>query len=209
MIQPWLGSTEEAQFFQVILRLMNAKRASQSHSFLYFRHSIHRSDRKTTLSFSSFLVEIGTFTGYTSLAIALALPSDGQLITCDINDQYIRQDVWVKAGIREKIDLRIRPALETLKDLLAQGQGDSFDFIFLDGDKPNYPQYYDLCLQLLRPNGVLAIDNTLWNGRVLDEGDVSAETVAIRQTNELVKDDPRIDLSFLRLGDGTTLCRKK
>ena len=183
---------------------------SQSVAFLSLFSPYHPTNiPKNNVCVSSFLVEIGTFTGYTSLAIALALPSDGQLITCDINDEYIRQDVWVKAGVREKIDLRIRPALDTLKDLLANGQGDSFDFIFLDGDKPNYPQYYDLCLQLLRPNGLLAIDNTLWNGRVLDEKDVTVETVAIRQTNELAKDDPRIDLSFLRLGDGTTLCRKK
>lgn len=143
------------------------------------------------------------------MAIALALPSDGQLITCDINDQYVRQDVWIKAGIRNKIDLRIQPALNTLYELLANGQENSFDFIFLDGDKPNYPQYYDLCLRLLRPNGLLAIDNTLWNGRVLDENDTNADTVAIRKTNDFVRDDPRIDLSFLRLGDGTTLCRKK
>jgi predicted O-methyltransferase YrrM len=154
-------------------------------------------------------VEIGTFTGYTSLAIALALPSDGQLITCDITDEYVRQDIWTKAGVREKIDLQIRPALETLNELLKDNGSNSFDFIFLDGDKPNYPLYYELSLQLLRPNGLLAIDNTRWNGRVLDENDTTKETVAIRQTNELVKNDSRIDVSFLRIGDGTTLCRKK
>lgn len=154
-------------------------------------------------------VEIGTFTGYTSLAIALALPSDGQLITCDITDEYVRQDIWTKAGVREKIDLQIRPALETLHELLKNDGPNSFDFIFLDADKPNYPLYYELSLQLLRPNGLLAIDNTLWSGRVLDENDTTKETVAIRQTNELVKNDTRIDVSFLRLGDGTTLCRKK
>lgn len=143
------------------------------------------------------------------MSIALALPADGRLITCDITDDYVRQDIWVKAGVREKIDLRIGPALETLNELLAKNEENSFDFIFLDADKPNYPEYYELCLKLLRSNGLLAIDNTLWNGRVLDEQDLSKETVAIRKTNDLVKNDSRIDLSFLRLGDGTTLCRKK
>jgi predicted O-methyltransferase YrrM len=140
----------------------------------------------------------------------LALPSDGQLITCDITDQYIREDLWIKAGIRDRIDLRIRPALETLTDLVQQqNQANSFDFIFIDADKSNYPQYYDLAVQLLRPNGLIAIDNTLWSGRVLNENDTSKETMGIRQVNEIVKHDSRIDISFLRLGDGTTLCRKK
>ncbi len=158
---------------------------------------------------SIFLVEIGTFTGYTSLAIALALPFDGELVTCDITDEYVRQDIWVKAGVRDKIDLQIRPALETLNDLLEKYGPNSFDFIFIDADKGNYPRYYELSVQLVRPNGLIAIDNTLWNGRVLNENDTSIETVAIRQTNELVKNDKRVDISFLRLGDGTTLCRKK
>ena len=155
------------------------------------------------------LVEIGTFTGYTSLTIALALPSDGQLVTCDITDEYVRQDIWRKAGVRDRIDLRIRPALETLNDLLEHGGANTFDFVFIDGDKANYIRYYELSLQLVRPNGLIAIDNTLWNGRVLNEGDTSVETMAIRKTNELVKNDPRVDISFLRLGDGTTFCRKK
>lgn len=156
-----------------------------------------------------FIVEIGTFTGYTTLAIALALPSNGELITCDISDQYVRQDIWTKAGVREKINLQIRPALEVLDDLLQRYGPDSFDFIFIDADKANYPRYYELSVQLIRPNGLIAIDNTLWCGRVLNENDTTAETVAIRQTNELVKNDKRVDISFLRLGDGTTLCRKK
>lgn len=181
VIQPWLGSTDEAQFFQVLIQLMNAQRA----------------------------IEIGTFTGYTSLAIALALPSNGELITCDITDEYIRQDIWEKAGVRKKINLQIRPALDILKDLLAIDGPNSFDFIFLDADKAHYPEYYELSIQLIRPNGVLAIDNTLWGGRVLNENDQTIETKAIRETNKLAKNDQRIDISFLRLGDGTTLCRKK
>lgn len=155
------------------------------------------------------LVEIGTFTGYTSLTIALALPSDGELVTCDITDEYVRQDIWIKAGVGHKINLQIRPALETLEDLLKTRGPNSFDFVFIDGDKANYAQYYELSYQLIRPNGLIAIDNTLWNGRVLNENDQSIETKAIRQTNEIVKNDNRVDVSFLRLGDGTTFCRKK
>lgn len=156
-----------------------------------------------------FLVEIGTFTGYTSLTIALALPSDGELITCDVNEKYVRQDIWTKAGVRNKINLQIRPALETLKDLLASYGSNSFDFIFIDGDKENYRQYYELSLDLIRPNGLIAIDNTLWNGRVLNEYDKSVDTMAIKNLNEFIKNDNRVDISFLRLGDGTTFCRKK
>ncbi|CAF1230955.1 unnamed protein product [Rotaria sp. Silwood1] len=170
-IQPWLGSTDEAQFFQILIRLMNSKRA----------------------------IEIGTFTGYTSLTIALALPSDGELITCDITDEYVRQDIWIKAGVRNKINLQIRPALETLHNLLEKYGENSFDFIFIDGDKKNYLQYYELSLQLIHSNGLIVIDNTLWNGRVLNKNDTSIETITIRQINELIKNDNRVDISFLRL----------
>ncbi|CAF3448418.1 unnamed protein product, partial [Rotaria socialis] len=129
--------------------------------------------------------EIGTFTGYTSLAVALALPCDGELIPCDINDQYVRQDIWKRFGPH------------------------SFDFIFINDDKANYLQYYDLSLQLIHSNGLIAIDNTLWNERLLNENDTSIETIAIRQTNKLVKNDNRADIRFLRLGDGTTILQKK
>jgi O-methyltransferase len=131
------------------------------------------------------------------------------LITCDTSDEYIRQDIWIKAGIRDKIDLQIRPAIETLNDLLEKYGPNSFDFIFIDADKENYLQYYELSIQLVRPNGLIAIDNTLWSGRVLDENDTTSQTMAIRQINDFVKNDQRVDISFLRLGDGTTLCRKK
>jgi predicted O-methyltransferase YrrM len=131
------------------------------------------------------------------------------LITCDTTDQYVRQDIWTKAGVRDKIDLQIRPALETLNDLLEKYGPNSFDFIFIDADKPNYLQYYQLSVQLVRSNGLIAIDNTLWDGKVLNENDTTAQTMAIRQTNDFVKNDERVDISFLRLGDGTTLCRKK
>jgi predicted O-methyltransferase YrrM len=131
------------------------------------------------------------------------------LITCDTGDEYIRQDIWIKAGIRDKIDLQIRPAIETLTNLLEKYGPNSFDFIFIDADKENYLQYYELSVQLVRSNGLIAIDNTLWSGRVLDENDTTIETMAIRQINDLIKNDQRVDISFLRLGDGTTLCRKK
>ncbi len=195
-----LGNTDEAQFLQVLIQLMGCKRCSKV--FLLFN-----SIRDQCLSYS--LVEIGTFTGYTALTIALALPSDGQLIACDISDQYVRQDLWKKAGVQGKITLKVGPAIETLKKLLKENGPGSFDFIFIDADKINYLDYYQLAIELVHSNGLIAIDNTLWDGRVIDQSDTSEATVAIRQINDFVRDDQRIDISFLRLGDGTTLCRKK
>ncbi|CAF1170589.1 unnamed protein product [Adineta steineri] len=176
-----LGSIDEAQFFQVILQLMKCKRC----------------------------IEIGSFTGYTALTIALALPSDGQLIACDINDKYIRQDLWKKAGVSEKITLKVGSAIETLKKLLEEHGEGSFDFIFIDADKTNYMNYYELAIKLIRSNGLIAVDNTLWSGKVIDETDTRDDTIAVRQLNDFIRDDQRVDISFLRLGDGTTLCRKK
>jgi predicted O-methyltransferase YrrM len=144
-----------------------------------------------------------------SLTVALALPSDGQLIACDISDKYIRQDLWKKAGVDDKITLKIGPGVETLKTLLEENGPGSFDFIFIDADKLNYMNYYQLAIELVRSNGLIAIDNTLWVGRVIDSSDTTEDTIAIRQINDFVRDDQRVDISFLRLGDGTTLCRKK
>lgn len=155
------------------------------------------------------IVEVGTFTGYTALTIALALPADGQLIACDITDKYIRQDLWKRAGVEDKITVKLGPAVETLEKLLEENGPGSFDFVFIDADKSNYLNYYKLAIELIRPNGLIAVDNTLWDGRVTDESDTSEHTVAIRQINDFIRDDQRIDVSFLRLGDGTTLCRKK
>jgi len=194
-----LGSTDEAQFFQVLIQLMGCKRCSKI--------SFFQLNKEFILSF--FLVEVGTFTGYTALTIALALPSDGQLIACDITDKYIRQDLWKKAGVQDKITLKIGPAVETLKSLLEENGPESFDFIFIDADKTNYLNYYRLAIELVHSNGLIAIDNTLWDGKVVDQSDTSENTVAIRQTNDFLRDDQRVDISFLRLGDGTTLCRKK
>jgi O-methyltransferase len=193
-----LGSLDEAQFFQIITQLMGCKRCSKIILFL-----MKSKIRKFVL------VEIGTFTGYTSLTIALGLPSDGQLIACDIDDQYIRQDLWKKAGVQDKIILKIGPAIETLKKLLEENGPGSFDFVFIDADKTNYMKYYELAIELVRSNGLIAIDNTLWYGRVIDPSNTTDDTIAIRQINDFVRDDQRVDISFLRLGDGTTLCRKK
>ena len=143
------------------------------------------------------------------MTIALALPADGQLIACDVTDQYIRQDLWKRAGVQDKITVKIGPAVETLKTILAENGRESFDFVFIDADKINYLNYYQLAIELIRPNGLIAIDNTLWHGYVIDQSDTNESTVAIREINDFIRDDPRVDVSFLRLGDGTTLCRKK
>ena len=143
------------------------------------------------------------------MTIALALPADGQLIACDVTDQYIRQDLWKRAGVQDKITVKIGPAVETLKTILEENGRESFDFVFIDADKTNYLNYYQLAMELIRPNGLIAVDNTLWDGKVTDQSDTSESTVAIREINDFIRDDPRVDVSFLRLGDGTTLCRKK
>ena len=148
-------------------------------------------------------------TGYTTLTIALALPVDGQLIACDITDQYIRQDLWKRAGVQDKITLKLGPAVETLEKLLEENGRESFDFVFIDADKTNYMNYYRLSMELIRPNGLIAIDNTLLHGKVLDPSNTDENALAIRQINDFIRDDQRVDISFLRLGDGTTLCRKK
>ncbi len=150
-------------------------------------------------------LEIGTYTGYSALAVALALPEDGRLICCDISEEWpaVGKPFWKKAGVEKKIDLRIGPALQTLKGLKGP-----FDFVFIDADKPSYLQYYEACLPLLRKNGIIAIDNTLWSGAVADPGQKDADTVALRQFNDALHRDPRVALSMLPLGDGVTLALK-
>ena len=150
-------------------------------------------------------LEIGTYTGYSALAVALALPEDGRLICCDISEEWtaVGKPFWKKAGVEKKIDLRIGPALETLKGLKGP-----FDFVFIDADKPNYLQYYEGCLPLLRKHGIIAIDNTLWSGAVADPSQKDADTVALRQFNDALHGDPRVALSMLPLGDGVTLALK-
>jgi predicted O-methyltransferase YrrM len=150
-------------------------------------------------------LEIGTYTGYSALAVALALPEDGRLICCDISEEWmaVGKPFWKKAGVEKKIDLRIGPALETLKGLKGP-----FDFVFIDADKPNYLPYYEGCLPLVRKNGIIAIDNTLWSGAVADPSQKDADTVALRQFNDALHVDPRVALSMLPLGDGVTLALK-
>lgn len=156
-------------------------------------------------------IEIGVFTGYSALSVALGLPEDGQLVALDVSEEWtnVGRRYWEMAGVADKIDLRIAPALDSLQNLIAEGKEGTFDFAFIDADKENYYNYYEYCLQLLRPNGLIAIDNVLWSGRVADPNETEAETVAIRDLNEKLHNDNRIDLSLLPLSDGVTLIRKK
>ena len=156
-------------------------------------------------------LEVGTFTGYSSLCVALSLPEDGQLIACDVSEEWtnIGKKYWKEAGVSHKIDLRLAPALDTLQALLDEGRANSFDFAFIDADKINYPRYYEMCLQLVRPGGLLGIDNVLWSGSVADPTIQTADTEAIRLVNRLVHADKRVHLSMLPIGDGLTLVHKK
>lgn len=150
-------------------------------------------------------LEIGTYTGYSALAVALALPPGGRLICCDISEEWtaVGKPFWKKANVEKKIDLRIGPALETLKKLKGP-----FDFVFIDADKPNYANYYEACLPLVRRGGIIAIDNTLWSGAVADPSQKDADTVALRQFNDKLHGDDRVALAMLPLGDGVTLALK-
>lgn len=155
-------------------------------------------------------IEIGAFTGYSALAVALALPQDGRVAACDISREYtdIARTYWEKAGVAHKIELRIAPALETLDALLAQGNAGSFDFAFIDADKTGYEAYYERCLVLLREGGVIVVDNVLWSGRVAQPAE-DDDTAALQDFNRKLRNDDRIDLSMLPLGDGLTLARKR
>jgi predicted O-methyltransferase YrrM len=150
-------------------------------------------------------LEIGTYTGYSALAVALALPKDGRIICCDISEEWtaVGKPFWKRAGVEKKIDLRIGPALDTLKELKGP-----FDFVFIDADKPNYGNYYEACLPLVRRGGIIAIDNTLWSGWVGEKNRSDADTVALRAFNDKLHRDDRVALSMLPLGDGVTLALK-
>jgi predicted O-methyltransferase YrrM len=156
-------------------------------------------------------LEIGVFTGYSALAVALALPADGRVVACDVSEEWtaVARRHWEKAGVAGKIDLRLAPALETLDRLVANGEAGRYDFAFIDADKTNYAAYYERCLTLLRAGGLVAVDNTLWSGAVLDEADRSADTVAIRAFNDALARDERVDVALLTVGDGLTLARKR
>jgi caffeoyl-CoA O-methyltransferase len=152
-------------------------------------------------------LEIGTFTGYSALAVAAALPEDGQLIACDVSEDYtsVGRPFWKEAGIAPRIDLRIGPALATLDALLAHGNGGKFDFAFIDADKPNYDAYYEACLKLVRKRGLIAIDNVLWSGAVADPSKTSADTQTLRALNRKIQADSRVEMCMLAIGDGLTL----
>ncbi|WP_430445952.1 MAG: O-methyltransferase [Pseudomonas piscis] len=179
----WQVAPEQGQFLALLVKLIGARR----------------------------ILEVGTFTGYSALCMAQVLPGDGLLVCCDLPGDYnaTARRYWQEAGVQQLIDLRLAPALETLASLEQQGQGNSFDLIFIDADKANYPAYLEFALRLLRTGGLVVFDNTLWSGRVLEVAPASEDTRAIQALNRALKDDPRIDLSLLPLGDGLTLCRKR
>lgn len=156
-------------------------------------------------------LEVGVFTGYSSLSVALALPDDGKIIACDVSEEFtaIARRYWARAGVAHKIELRLAPALQTLDQLLSEGQTSTFDFAFIDADKENYDGYYERALRLVRPGGLIAIDNVLWHGKVIDPQAQDEDTLAIRALNEKLRDDDRILLSLLSISDGLTLALKK
>ena len=156
-------------------------------------------------------LDIGVFTGYSSLVVALALPDDGKVIACDRDPEAtaLARRYWKEAGVEHKIDFHLAPALETLDQLIEQGQANSFDFAFIDADKRNYGNYYERALTLLRPGGLIAIDNVLWFGRVADPRDTDKRTIAIRELNQKIYQDERVEISMLPTADGLTLARKK
>jgi len=155
-------------------------------------------------------LEIGVFTGYSALVVALALPHDGCIVACDVSQEFtdIGHIYWEKAGVADKIDLRLAPAIDTLDRLIAEGQAGYFDFAFIDADKTNYDAYYERCLTLLRQGGLVAIDNVLWAGRVARPAE-DDDTAAIQSLNRKLQGDARVDLSMLPIGDGLTLARKR
>jgi predicted O-methyltransferase YrrM len=155
-------------------------------------------------------LEVGVFTGYSALWVALGLPDDGRIIACDVSEEYtaVARRYWKEAGVDQKIDLRLGPAMATLDALLKAGQSGTFDFAFIDADKTNYDRYYEAALQLLRRGGLIAIDNTLWSGAVANPEVNDADTVAIRQLNVKLHRDQRVTLSMLTVGDGLTLAMK-
>lgn len=174
---------EQGQFMGLLARLINARR----------------------------VLEIGVFTGYSSLSVALALPDDGRIVACDISEDWadIARRYWQQAGVGHKIELRLAPALDTLEELRRAPTREPFDMVFIDADKQNYPRYYELALELVRPGGLILIDNVLWSGRVADPAVQDANTNAIRELNERLGKDDRIWLSVLPIADGLTLAVKK
>ena len=155
-------------------------------------------------------LEVGTFTGYSALCVAEALPDDGKLIACDVSEEWtaMAREYWKRGGVEHKIDLQLRPAVETLDALIEAGCEGSFDFAFIDADKPNYDNYYERCLQLIRVGGIVAVDNVLWSGRVANKLMIDESTRAIRALNEKIQNDKRVSNIMLPIGDGLTLATK-
>jgi len=175
-------SPEQGQFMALLVKLINAKN----------------------------ILEIGTFTGYSSLAMAQASSDDTKIITCDVSEEWtsVASRYWQLAGIANKVELRLAPALDTLNSLINQGRSESFDFAFIDADKTNYQAYFEKCLDLIRPGGLIAIDNVLWGGSVIKPAKVDDDTVAIRQFNDKLSTDSRVDISLIPIADGLTLAIK-
>ncbi|NEP37682.1 MULTISPECIES: class I SAM-dependent methyltransferase [unclassified Moorena] len=174
---------EQGQFMALLIQLMEAKKT----------------------------LDIGVFTGYSSLVVALALPPDGKVVACDTSEEYtaIARRYWQMAGVAEKIDLHIAPALETLDSLLADFQGGTFDFAFIDADKANYDSYYERSLELVRPGGLILIDNVLWLGKVADPEITDNRTESIRALNQKIQQDQRVTISLVPIADGLTLALKR
>lgn len=175
-------SPEQGQFMALLVRLLGARHA----------------------------IEVGVFTGYSALAVALALPEDGRLLACDVSDEYTRigRPYWEAAGVAHKIDLQLAPGLATLDARIGAGAAGQYDFAFIDADKTGYDGYYERCLQLLRPGGLIVIDNVLWSGSVARTAE-DADTAALQALNSKLHRDERIDLSLLPISDGLTLARKR
>ena len=157
------------------------------------------------------VIEVGTFTGYSALVVAGALPADGKLVACDVSEEYtsVGHPHWNKAGLALKIDLRLGPAVETLDVMIAAGESGQYDMAFIDADKKNYGLYYESCLTLLRPGGLILVDNVLWGGRVADPAEQDESTQAIRALTKKMHADERIDFSMLPVGDGLSLAVKR
>jgi len=173
---------EQGQFMAMLVKLLDARRT----------------------------IEIGVFTGYSALAVALALPDDGRLLACDVSDEFTRigRPFWEQAGVAHKIDLQLAPALDTLDARLTTGEAGHYDFAFIDADKSGYDAYYERCLRLVRPGGLIAVDNTLWGGDVARSAR-DADTAALQAFNRRLHGDERVDVSLLPFSDGLTLARKR
>jgi predicted O-methyltransferase YrrM len=181
MAQMQIGADQGA-FMQLLVRLLGARRC----------------------------IEIGTFTGYSALAVAMALPAGGKIVCCDVSEEWtaIAQRYWKEAGVHKKIELRLAPALRTLDELLAKGKG-KYDFAFIDADKANYGKYFERCLKLVRKGGLIALDNTLWGGQVLNSAATDEDTRALQAFNRKLQGDRRVEIAMLTVGDGLTLALKR